>query len=148
MVSDFPRIEARSWVVSVPIASAPQVPARISIVSPLCAARSASASVAYCVVPICATAVAAGSVVPSNTKAILYLGTLKPDKQVTVPDLHGMTLSAARNTLQGLGLYVHVSGGVSDGSQTVTKQDFAAQSTVAYGTVVTVETADMAQRAQ
>lgn len=91
---------------------------------------------------------AAGSVVASNTKAILYLGTLKPDKQVTVPDLHGMTLSAARNTLQGLGLYVHVSGGVSDGSQTVTKQDFAAQSTVAYGTVVTVETADMAQRAQ
>lgn len=91
---------------------------------------------------------AAGAVVSSNTKAILYLGGSKPDKVVSVPDLHGMSLSTARTTLQSLGLYVHISGGVSEGTQTVTKQDIAPKTEVAYGAVVTVEATDMAQRAQ
>ena len=59
-----------------------------------------------------------------------------------------MSLSNARNTLLGKGLYIRVSGGVSEGTQTVTKQDIPAESTVAYGTVITVEATDMAQRAQ
>ena len=84
----------------------------------------------------------------SSTKAVLYLGGSKPDKQVTVPDLTGHTLSQAKNTLQNLGLYILVSGGVSEGTQTVTKQEVAAQSQVAYGTVITVETTDMAQQSQ
>ena len=91
---------------------------------------------------------AAGAVVAGGTKAILYLGGTKPDKEVTVPNLNGMSLSNARNTLLGKGLYIRVSGGVSEGTQTVTKQDFPAESTVAYGTVITVEATDMAQRAQ
>ena len=41
-----------------------------------------------------------------------------------------------------------VSGGVSEGGQTVTKQDISPQEQVPYGTVITVETTDMAQRAQ
>ena len=91
---------------------------------------------------------AAGAVVASNTKAVLYLGGTRPDKLVTVPDLHNMTLSGARSTLQNMGLYIRVSGGVSEGGQTVTKQDVSAQERVPYGTVITVETTDMAQRAQ
>ena len=91
---------------------------------------------------------AAGAVVASNTKAVLYLGGSKPDKLVTVPDLHNLTLSGARSTLQNMGLYVRVSGGVSEGGQTVTKQDISPQEQVPYGTVITVETTDMAQRAQ
>lgn len=91
---------------------------------------------------------AAGAVVAGGTKAILYLGGTKPDKEVTVPNLNGMNLSNARNTLLGKGLYIRVSGGVSEGTQTVTKQDIPAESTVAYGTVITVEATDMAQRAQ
>ena len=91
---------------------------------------------------------AAGATVASSTKAVLYLGGSKPDKQVTVPDLTGHTLSQAKNTLQNLGLYILVSGGVSEGTQTVTKQEVAAQSQVAYGTVITMETTDMAQQSQ
>jgi len=89
---------------------------------------------------------AANATVASNTKAVLYLGGSKPEKQITVPDLTGKSLSNARTTLQNLGLYVLVSGGVSDGSQTVTKQDVAQGTQVAYGTVVTVETSDTSQQ--
>ena len=65
-----------------------------------------------------------------------------------MPNLSGMTLSRARTTLQNMGLYVRVSGGVSEGSQTVTKQDTEASAQVEYGAVITVETTDMNQRAQ
>ena len=58
------------------------------------------------------------------------------------------TLSNAKTTLQNLGLYVRVAGGVSEGSQTVTKQDIVGGTQVAYGTVITVETTDMAQQSQ
>lgn len=91
---------------------------------------------------------AAGSTVAGGSKAVLYLGGGKPDKVLTVPDLSGMTLSRARTTLQNMGLYVRVSGGVSEGSQTVTKQDTEASAQVEYGAVITVETTDMNQRAQ
>jgi hypothetical protein len=39
-----------------------------------------------------------------------------------------------------------VSGGVSDGTQTVIKQDIAANTQVPYGTVITVETTDTSQQ--
>ena len=89
---------------------------------------------------------AANATVASNTKAVLYLGGSKPEKQITVPNLTGKSLSNARTTLQNMGLYVLVSGGVSEGSQTVTKQDVAGGTQVAYGSVVTVETADTSQQ--
>ena len=89
---------------------------------------------------------AANATVASNTKAVLYLGGSKPEKQITVPDLTGKSLNNARTALQNLGLYVLVSGGVSDGSQTVTKQDVTQGTQVAYGTVVTVETSDTSQQ--
>ena len=89
---------------------------------------------------------AANATVSSNTKAILYLGGSKPDKLVTVPDLTKHSLSNAKTTLQNLGLYIRVAGGVSEGSQTVTKQDVAAQTQVAYGSVITVETTDTSQQ--
>lgn len=91
---------------------------------------------------------AAGSIVSGGSKAILYLGESRPEKLLTVPELSGMTLSHARSTLQNMGLYVRVSGGVSEGSQTVIKQDVAAETQVAYGQVITVETSDMTQRAE
>ena len=89
---------------------------------------------------------AAGATVAGNTKAVLYLGGSKPDKEVTVPYLRGEKLSQAKAALQEMGLYVLVSGGVSDGTQTVTKQDVVSGSKVPYGTVITVETADTAQQ--
>ncbi len=89
---------------------------------------------------------AANATVAGGTKAVLYLGGAKPEKQLTVPDLKGKSLSQARTTLQNMGLYIRVSGGVSEGSQTVTKQDVAAASQVPYGTVVTVETSDTSQQ--
>jgi len=89
---------------------------------------------------------AANATVASNTKAVLYMGGSKPEKQVTVPDLTGKSLNNARTTLQNLGLYVRVSGGVSEGTQTVTKQDVAHGTQVAYGAVVTVETSDTSQQ--
>ena len=89
---------------------------------------------------------AANATVARNTKAVLYMGGSKPEKQVTVPDLTGKSLNNARTTLQNLGLYVRVSGGVSEGTQTVTKQDVAHGTQVAYGAVVTVETSDTSQQ--
>jgi len=89
---------------------------------------------------------AAGATVAGNTKAVLYLGGSKPDKEVTVPYLRGEKLSHAKAALQEMGLYVLVSGGVSDGTQTVTKQDVVSGTKVPYGTVITVETADTAQQ--
>lgn len=89
---------------------------------------------------------AANATVSSNTKAVLYLGGSKPDKQVTVPDLTEHSLSSAKTTLQNLGLYIRVAGGVSEGTQTVTKQDIEPQTQVAYGSVITVETTDTAQQ--
>ncbi len=89
---------------------------------------------------------AANATVSSNTKAILYLGGSKPDKQVTVPDLTLHTLNNAKSTLQNMGLYIRVAGGVSEGTQTVTKQDIAGGTQVAYGSVITVETTDTSQQ--
>lgn len=89
---------------------------------------------------------AAGATVAGGTKAVLYLGGTKPEKQVTVPQLTGMTLSQARTALQNLGLYIRASGGVSDGAQTVTKQDVSSSEQVDYGTVITVETSDPSQQ--
>ena len=91
---------------------------------------------------------AAGAIVSGNTKAIVYLGGNKPEKEISVPTLNGMTLSAAKKALSELGLYIRVSGGVSEGSQQVTKQDTPAKTTVSFGSVITVETTDMAQRAE
>ncbi|MBR5537380.1 MAG: PASTA domain-containing protein [Clostridia bacterium] len=89
---------------------------------------------------------APNATVSGNTKAVLYLGGTKPDKQITVPDLTRHSLSQAKNTLQNLGLYIRVSGGVSEGTQTVTKQDIKANTQVPYGTVITVETTDTSQQ--
>ena len=80
------------------------------------------------------------------TLAVLYLGGSKPDKQITVPYLRGELLSRAKNTLQDMGLYILVSGGVSDGTQTVPTQAIPANTQVPYGSVITVETADTAQQ--
>lgn len=89
---------------------------------------------------------AAGATVAGGTRAILYLGGARPEKQVTVPDLTGKTLSQARTALQNLGLYIRASGGVTEGTQLVTKQDVDAASQVAYGAVITVETTDPSQQ--
>ncbi len=91
---------------------------------------------------------AAGATLSSNTQALIYMGGSKPDTPVAVPDLSGQSLSEAKAALQKLGLYIRVAGGVSEGSQTVTKQYIPADSQVDYGTVLTVETTDMAQRSQ
>ena len=88
----------------------------------------------------------AAAMINAAKRPVLYLGGAKPEKQITVPDLTGKSLSNARTTLQNMGLYVLVSGGVSDGTQTVTKQDVAHGTQVAYGSVIMVETADTSQQ--
>jgi len=88
-----------------------------------------------------------GAVVSNNAKVILYMGTEAPDKTVTVPDLYGMSLERARDTLQSMGLYVHATGATGSGNLIVTKQSVEAATEVAFGTVITVEISDMDQRA-
>ena len=57
---------------------------------------------------------AGGAVVPASAQIILYLGEEKPDTQVTVPDLTGMTAEQATSTLAQYNLYLKMTG-VSSG---------------------------------
>lgn len=86
-----------------------------------------------------------GMRIPIGSKAILYMGESKPDEEIEVPDLTGMTLDECRQTLEQYGLYLRQTGVASSqvtGSTRASHQSPAAGTTVGIGTVVTVEFSD------
>ncbi len=91
---------------------------------------------------------APGSVVSNTATVMLYMESDAPQKQVTMPDLKGMSLEKAKSTLQSIGLYMRVTGAKNGtGNIAVIKQDIPKGQTVNYGQVITIELSDLDQRA-
>ena len=91
---------------------------------------------------------APGSVVSNTATVMLFMESSAPEKQVTMPDLSGMSLEKARSTLQSIGLYVRVTGAKNGtGNIAVIKQDVPRGEIVNYGQVITIELSDLDQRA-
>ena len=91
---------------------------------------------------------APGSVVSNTATVMLYMESSAPVKQITMPDLTGMSLEKARSTLQSIGLYVRVTGAKNGtGNIAVIKQDVPRGEIVNYGQVITIELSDLDQRA-
>ena len=79
---------------------------------------------------------------------MLYMESDAPQKQLTMPDLKGMSLEKAKSTLQSIGLYMRVTGAKNGtGNIAVIKQDIPKGQTVNYGQVITIELSDLDQRA-
>ena len=88
-----------------------------------------------------------GSAIPGGSQVVLYMGAEKPTEPVQVPDVTGLSVSAARAQLERAGLYMKGSGAVSSsGNVVASKQNITG--TAAMGTVVTVEFTDLDQRAE
>lgn len=85
---------------------------------------------------------AGGAVIQKESTVVLYMGSEKPNTEVTVPNLSGRTYSAAKRELEQLGLYIRASG--ADGSaQTVAfSQSREAGTKVELGTVIEVRFTD------
>lgn len=79
------------------------------------------------------------AVVSSGTEVVIYAGEKKPDMEVEVPNLSGMTFEQARTALNNAGLYMKTSG-VSPGTSNavVSKQSVDYGGLVSYGTVIEV----------
>ncbi len=89
---------------------------------------------------------ASGSVLPSGSEVILYMGEEAPDDTVTVPDLTGMTVDQAKEALSELDLYMTATGSSSYYNSTTLaySQSTAAGTEVERGSVITVNFADSA----
>ena len=87
---------------------------------------------------------AGGAIVPGNATIILYLGQEKPDDPCTVPNVVGMTASAANKALTNAGLIMKVTGttNASSGNVYAITQSVAGGTEVEAGTVVTVQFGD------
>lgn len=87
---------------------------------------------------------AGGAIVPGNATIILYLGQEKPDTPCTVPNVVGMTASAANRAITNAGLIMKVTGttNASSGNVYALSQNLAAGTEVEAGTVVTVQFGD------
>ena len=87
---------------------------------------------------------AGGAIVPGNATIILYLGQEKPDDPCTVPNVVGMTASAANKALTNAGLIMKVTGttSASSGNVYALSQSVASGTEVEAGTVVTVQFGD------
>lgn len=87
---------------------------------------------------------AGGAIVPGNATIILYLGQEKPDDPCTVPNVVGMTASAANKALTNAGLIMKVTGttSASSGNVYAITQSVAGGTEVEAGTVVTVQFGD------
>ena len=87
---------------------------------------------------------AGGAIVPGNATIILYLGQEKPDDPCTVPNVVGMTASAANKALTNAGLIMKVTGttNASSGNVYALSQSVAGGTEVEAGTVVTVQFGD------
>ena len=86
---------------------------------------------------------AAGTEIAPGTEIILYFDTeISPDLE-TVPELTGMSLNEARDTLSYYGLYLNARSGLTDPEkQTVSSQSFPAGTALAHGSVVEVTLID------
>ena len=83
---------------------------------------------------------AANCIVASGTEIIIYAGDTKPDKTVTVPNIYGMSVSEARQTLDEYGLFMSTKGATS--GVVASKQSIEAGTVVQYGSVIEVTFTD------
>ncbi|MGN0985018.1 MAG: penicillin-binding transpeptidase domain-containing protein [Candidatus Enterenecus sp.] len=83
---------------------------------------------------------AAGVSIPGSSNVILYLGDEAPAEEVEVPDVRGLTISAAKEKLENLGLFLRSTGVSSSVSADVTadSQSIEPGTMVSPGTVVEV----------
>jgi stage V sporulation protein D (sporulation-specific penicillin-binding protein) len=87
---------------------------------------------------------AANAKIPGNSTIVLYMGEEAPDDMITVPNVIGQTVSQANATIINSGtLYMKGKGSTASSSSVATNQDPAAGTSVARGTVITVEFTDM-----
>lgn len=87
---------------------------------------------------------AAGSIVPSGTSVVLYLGTQRSEETVVMPDLSGMNFDQVNEVLEELGLYLSASGAVQGG--TVFSQTVEPGTPIQVGSTVSVQFADETAR--
>ena len=87
---------------------------------------------------------AGGAIVPGNASVILYLGAEKPDTPCTVPNVVGMSASAANKALTNAGLIMKVTGttNASSGNVYAISQSLDPGAETEAGTVVTVRFGD------
>ena len=83
---------------------------------------------------------AAGAYIPGGSEVVLYLGEEAPPEQVEVPDLSGLSPTAAKVKLEGQGLFMKASGVVdyTDPNVVMAAQTLSAGTMVSPGTVVEV----------
>ena len=89
-----------------------------------------------------------GAIVPANAEIILYMGTEKSTEPCTVPNVVGLSASAANKALTEAGLIMKVSGATNQSSSTVVaiSQGTAEGTLVEAGTVVEVRFGDTSVR--
>lgn len=89
---------------------------------------------------------AANAIIANGSQVIIYAEEEKPQGNVVMPDLTGLTINRARERLQEYGLYMSTAG-VTDTSSTViaTKQSIAAGENIARGSVIEVTFMDFNQ---
>jgi len=81
--------------------------------------------------------------VASGVTAIIYAGEEAPQETVAVPQLYGMTYSAAKKALENRGLFIRTSGAPkSNNKVAVSVQSIPAGQEVSYGSVVEVTLID------
>ena len=82
----------------------------------------------------------AGVSIPGGSTVILYLGEDAPKSQVEVPSLAGLSPTACKTKLEGMGLFMRATGVVDYSSPNVigSSQSIAEGTMVAPGTVVEV----------
>lgn len=85
---------------------------------------------------------AAGQTLANSSEVVLYLGEDIPNTTVDMPDLKGLSKSAAREKLEELGLYYKASGLSNTSGVVADGQSVSAGTSVAVGTVITVHFSD------
>ncbi len=85
----------------------------------------------------------ANALVSSGTTVTLYTDDQRPADTVTVPNLYGMTVSQARQTLESMGLYLRTSGAqATESGVVVSMQSVDAGTEVETGTVLQLTLTD------
>lgn len=84
---------------------------------------------------------AGGSVIPSTAQVILYCGEPAPTDKVKMPNVKGLTVAEANREITNAGLIMKPLGAVNSSSSatTATGQQYAPDTELARGTVVTVD---------
>jgi stage V sporulation protein D (sporulation-specific penicillin-binding protein) len=86
---------------------------------------------------------AVGAEVAAGSEVIVYTEGEKPDNEVAVPNLYGMTISQARAALKEVGLFLDTSGASPTSSDVVvSRQSVSTGTYVQYGSVIEVTLVD------